>query len=555
MSSHLRNRGNTTRAELENLKRMLLPMRVLELQNLLAHAGMDKLGRKNELLDRCKQLIDTRGHEKGIQDRVMSLYRAANNGAALDHRNSVNPAGINAAGPGRTIPPQHPMPVPRYPNAPATNVAAGFFSQPQYGLQQGQAAFNAPAFTAQTGRPTIPNMPHRPDIVFKRLPFYEVIEELLQPRSLAPSNTGRIQSAHFKFIMTPKQASSISLSSYVTSTSQEWTNQAQLRFCTIPFKEGGKGISEEEKIRDDAFPSGLSVKVNGKLQSLPPLIPTNRQGVEPRRPPKPLDMTSITRLSPVVPNNIDVSWTQEFNTYYAMAIFLVKKLTAEDLIKKIKERGEEPAENVRKFVRSKLDDSDPDVLVAESLRASVLCRVSKRRMTLPIRAFPTCDHIQCFDAETYINMNEKRPKWKCPVCDKETPFDQIRICGLFMEILRSNPAGDEVEFYKDGSWAWVTPPAPVNSTGRSTSPVDEGFEEGNQESADKKKEGDADETIVILDSDDESMTSTKTETMTTPPPQPPAESIQPPPAPASRVESPMDNSGGPDSPEIICLSD
>lgn len=39
------------------------------------------------------------------------------------------------------------------------------------------------------------------------------------------------------------------------------------------------------------------------------------------------------------------------------------------------------------------------------------------RMTTPCRS-STCDHLQCFDASLYLMMNEKKPKWQCPVCNK-----------------------------------------------------------------------------------------------------------------------------------------
>ena len=38
-------------------------------------------------------------------------------------------------------------------------------------------------------------------------------------------------------------------------------------------------------------------------------------------------------------------------------------------------------------------------------------------MTTPCRS-STCDHLQCFDASLYLMMNEKKPKWVCPVCNK-----------------------------------------------------------------------------------------------------------------------------------------
>lgn len=50
------------------------------------------------------------------------------------------------------------------------------------------------------------------------------------------------------------------------------------------------------------------------------------------------------------------------------------------------------------------------------------------RLSVPCRA-ETCAHLQCFDAVFYLQMNEKKPTWMCPVCDKPAPYDQLIIDG------------------------------------------------------------------------------------------------------------------------------
>ena len=52
----------------------------------------------------------------------------------------------------------------------------------------------------------------------------------------------------------------------------------------------------------------------------------------------------------------------------------------------------------------------------------------KMRLSVPCRA-ETCAHLQCFDAVFYLQMNEKKPTWMCPVCDKPAPYDQLIIEG------------------------------------------------------------------------------------------------------------------------------
>ena len=67
--------------------------------------------------------------------------------------------------------------------------------------------------------------------------------------------------------------------------------------------------------QDDNFPSSVCVKVNGRLQTLPNPIPTNKPGVEPKRPPKPIDITALCKLSSTVPNFVNVTWAVEVRLY------------------------------------------------------------------------------------------------------------------------------------------------------------------------------------------------------------------------------------------------
>merc|ERR1719394_1898278 len=75
-------------------------------------------------------------------------------------------------------------------------------------------------------------------------------------------------------------------------------------------------------------------------------------------------------------------------------------------------------------------------------------------MTHPCRA-STCDHLQCFDANLYLMMNEKKPKWLCPVCNKPALFDNLQIDGYFKEVIGSDRLPDdehEIVLHSDGTW-------------------------------------------------------------------------------------------------------
>lgn len=79
-------------------------------------------------------------------------------------------------------------------------------------------------------------------------------------------------------------------------------------------------------------------------------------------------------------------------------------------------------------VTEKLQDdmAEEGDITMTSLQFSLLCPLSKARMRLPCRAV-TCEHLQCFDAACYLMMNERKPKWVCPVCANPIEFENLQI--------------------------------------------------------------------------------------------------------------------------------
>ncbi|XP_043532989.1 E3 SUMO-protein ligase PIAS1, partial [Chiloscyllium plagiosum] len=211
-------------------------------------------------------------------------------------------------------------------------------------------------------------------------------------------------------------------------------------------------LSETSCPQEDHFPPNLCVKVNGKTCNLPGYLPPTKNGVEPKRPSRPINITSLVRLSTTVPNTIVVSWSAEIGRSYSMAVYLVKQLSSAMLLQRLRAKGIRNPDHSRALIKEKLT-ADPDSEIATtSLRVSLLCPLGKMRLTIPCRAV-TCSHLQCFDATLYIQMNEKKPTWVCPVCDKKGPYEHLIIDGLFMEILNCCTDCDEIQFKEDGAWS------------------------------------------------------------------------------------------------------
>ncbi|XP_067105390.1 E3 SUMO-protein ligase PIAS1-like isoform X1 [Osmerus mordax] len=432
-------------AESAELKQMVMSLRVSELQVLLGYAGRNKHGRKHELLTKALQLLKA-GCSPAICMKVKELYRRRF--------------------PTKMVPPtEMTLPGPHHP-ASGGLVSGGGAVLPA-GLTQlayeGHAGAPSPAALLPLsllgpGKHELSSLtasghhlgsaaaatlhPVHPDVKLQKLPFYDMLDELIKPTSIASDNSQRFQETCFAFALTPQQVQQISSSMDNSGTKCDFSVQVQLRFC----------LSETSCPQEDHFPPSLCVKVNGKPCNLPGYLPPTKNGVEPKRPSRPINITSLVRLSTTVPNTILVSWTAEIGRSYSMAVYLVKQQTSTVLLQRLRSKGIRNPDHSRALIKEKLT-ADPDSEIATtSLRVSLLCPLGKMRLMIPCRAL-TCSHLQCFDATLYIQMNEKKPTWVCPVCDKKAPFEHLIIDGLFMEILNTCVDCDDIQFKEDGNWA------------------------------------------------------------------------------------------------------
>ena len=56
-------------------------------------------------------------------------------------------------------------------------------------------------------------------------------------------------------------------------------------------------------------------------------------------------------------------------------------------------------------------------------------QLAMSRMVVPGRA-TTCSHPRCFDLASYLQMNEKKPTWICPVCHSPAEYKHLFIDGF-----------------------------------------------------------------------------------------------------------------------------
>jgi len=400
----------------DGMRSMVLAFRMNELQTLMIYAGRSKTGKKTDLQNRAIELV--RLNSPDINSKIRELSTAMYK--SLGSAPSVNPYSSSYS-----TPP---------PSSPSRATSSTSSSKP---------GPDPPPSSHHLVYPTYP------DVTLQKLPFYRIESTLLKPCSLQPNGNARFQEQTFTFHLTPQQASDISNSSYRDENNRvDYRKQIQMRFSLL----------ETSCEQEDNFPSSICVKANSRLCPLPNPIPTNKPGAEPKRPPKPINITALCKLSATTANCVNVSWAVEVGRGYTVSVYLVDKLSYVDLLQQLKTKGHRQPDYTRALIKEKLNDQDTEIATT-SCKVSLACPLGKMRMKIPCRA-STCDHLQCFDASLYLQMNEKKPKWRCPVCNKTALNDNLLIDGFFMELIVSPRLPDdehEIVLHNDASWDPLPP--------------------------------------------------------------------------------------------------
>ncbi|XP_063238665.1 E3 SUMO-protein ligase PIAS3-like isoform X2 [Bacillus rossius redtenbacheri] len=430
--------------DIGKLEKMVVKLRVSDLQTILEFAGRRKVGKKNDLQARIIGLI-RQPSSMPLRMKIREVYKAF-----LKSIRSMSANKVVVDGPSHSRRSASPGPGGDGPHMySAYNMLMDQQTPPRpprhnfypYQHQHQDYALDMHSY------PMASNYPIHPDVRLKKLPFYERVGDLLKPSSLLPQGNKRVHEASFQFCLTPQQVTDIQ-SSYSICPGvgrSDHLLQVQVRFC----------LMETSCEQDDCFPSNVSLRVNGRVCPLPNPIPTNKPGVEPKRPPRPVNVTPFLQMSAIVANRVDVSWSQEYGRLFAISIYLVRKLSSGELLSRLRAKGFRQADYTRGMIKQKLCKEAGGEIATTALRVSLVCPLGRTRMTLPCRS-NLCTHMQCFDAGVFLSMNELRPTWVCPVCNRPCPYDTLMLDGYFHELLTSSSLPEsvtEIQVHQQGTWS------------------------------------------------------------------------------------------------------
>ncbi|XP_073684419.1 zinc finger MIZ domain-containing protein 1-like [Garra rufa] len=88
-----------------------------------------------------------------------------------------------------------------------------------------------------------------------------------------------------------------------------------------------------------------------------------------------------------------------------------------------------------------------------AIRISLKCPITFRRIQLPARGHD-CKHVQCFDLESYLELNCERGTWRCPVCNKAALLEGLEVDQYMWGILNAVQNSEFEEVTIDPSCSW-----------------------------------------------------------------------------------------------------
>ncbi|XP_060642153.2 E3 SUMO-protein ligase PIAS4 isoform X1 [Anolis sagrei] len=417
-------------AELVEAKNMVMSFRVSDLQMLLGFVGRSKSGLKHELVTRALQLVQFDCSPE-LFKKIKEIYETRY--AKLSEPPGAPKPQVSPTAP--TQPPTAPDGMPLH--ASFDRSGNNNTAVPRTALSSTNIDYPSLYGKYLNGLGRLPVKPVKPEVRLVKLPFYTVLDELLKPTELVPQNSEKLQESPCVFALTPRQVdlirSSRELQPGVRSV------QVVLRIC----------YTDTSCPQEDQYPPHIAVKVNHNYCSVPGYYPSNKPGVEPKRPCRPINLTHLMFMTSAT-NRITVIWGN-YGKSYSVGLFLVRQMTSAELLQRLKNIGIKHPELCKALVKEKLRLDPESEIATTGVRVSLICPLVKMRLSVPCRA-ETCAHLQCFDAVFYLQMNEKKPTWMCPVCDKPATYDQLMIDGLLSKILTECEDADEIEYLVDGSW-------------------------------------------------------------------------------------------------------
>ncbi|GEQ72175.1 hypothetical protein JCM33374_g5861 [Metschnikowia sp. JCM 33374] len=444
MSQQARNNsGNTSAEALAELSRKLVAFRVAELKELCKSTGLTTAGRKQDLIDRLQQFIQSLFiHNQQIEILAMQtlvvklslnsdipplhqLVNAVKSGtisyeqlagsmqnysAYVHPQNAYVPPNINAAARQGTT----------QANTPSSMAAYGTqVNHPQQSQSHAQRhpsrAYSDPNSDVYNG----------PMMLYRSTLFYTLRHSMGRVQVLRASK-GRA----FK-------------SFYLGLTSQ-WIELLRSSDRMRVFLFSCAESTPDPKNAILSFPP-IEIYVDGTLTK------QNVRGIKGKPgTARPADLTPYIKQMDK-PFSIKLVYSDAAERFIIDA-YIAEVYTPETIMASVANKPHISLASSKQAIIEENERNEIDDIVVDNVPLSLRCPITYARITHPVKSIQ-CDHVQCFDGLSFLMMQERIPVWQCPVCSKSINENSLAVSDYLKEILENTPEEvDTVLVNGDGSW-------------------------------------------------------------------------------------------------------
>ncbi|AET40209.1 SUMO ligase NFI1 Ecym_5460 [Eremothecium cymbalariae DBVPG len=444
-------------------------LRVPELKAVCRSIGLPLSGRKADLQQRIKEYVENSlrpGHIDPFRPKaILALIQKSKFGDVLPTYESV----LQALKTGAFT---HPVATGHAPpNSLFTYPSQDAMSQQNAGQQQPQSHVPPRSIKSPSSS------------VFYPSPFYTLKRMITGSPKLATKSPGR-GTCNFKFRLNEVEVKLL----------QEGPDARLLLFCG-PISHGNRVHIQ--------FPHPNEIKLNDNM------IKDNVRGLKNKiGTAKPADLTPYVRLNLDNYLQLVYAFTKED---YLVYLYIVTMNNSEKILQGVSSHPKIVKPATLAYIKKLLNEEEDDDLMTTSTVMTLQCPISYSRMKYPVKSIH-CDHLQCFDAMSFILSQMQIPTAQCPVCQKSIEIKDLAICEFVNDIIKASDEDiEQVEIHQDGSWtvnieeldAQQNPPKVAETEGQ-TDMKDEDIDEVIlEDDMSFGKANTAEPIIISLDSDED----------------------------------------------------
>ncbi|KAL9937097.1 hypothetical protein V8E36_004332 [Tilletia maclaganii] len=284
----------------------------------------------------------------------------------------------------------------------------------------------APPPSAAIGKPVTARGQFRPS------PFYELRHIVSSVTTCPEAGPNERKNVTVHFILTNEHQQLLKEPRY------------QVRLFCSQFEAFNAAMAHPNRPAPVIFPLTCEARVNDRLLSAN--LKGNRK-VPGKVPPPNLNKDNALHLDGRL-NKVELSYVNTTYQKYSMICGLVETHSIDSLVAKVKSR---PL-TIEMVKASILKANEDEEIETGATKMTLRCPLSAMRIKVPSRS-RKCNHRQCFDADTFFQLNEQTPSWTCPVCNNTLIPDDLVLDQYVETVLKQVPEDqDSIVVEPDASW-------------------------------------------------------------------------------------------------------